>query len=195
MSETTNSVFSTRAALRRWLDAIVLCAAPLLLGHAAVQAQPVFDGATLSEAALVDALAPPEPPACPPDFACRQIRLAAVPPRPRRASVLITFETNSAELAPPARSALDTVARALKADRLAAQRFAIEGHADPRGSPEWNDALSTARARAVRDYLVRTHGVAPDRLDPLGKGSSELLNRANPLAPENRRVTFATRLD
>lgn len=174
--------------------AALVCAASVWLGHAA-WAQPVFNSDTLSEAKLVDALALPARQECPPDFTCRQINLSPVPSKPRRASLLITFETNSAELTSPARDALDTVAKALLSNRLATQRFVIEGHADPRGAAQWNHSLSEARAQAVRDYLVRTKGVAPERLDTLGKGAGELLNRSNPSAPENRRVTFVTLLD
>ena len=40
----------------------------------------------------------------------------------------------------------------------------------------------------MRAYLVQVHGIAGRRLVALGKGKSEPLNRANPYAPENRRV-------
>lgn len=42
-------------------------------------------------------------------------------------------------------------------------------------------------------YLVQRHGIAAQRLQPVGKGSAELLNLAVPSAAENRRVSIVTR--
>jgi flagellar motor protein MotB len=44
----------------------------------------------------------------------------------------------------------------------------------------------------VVEYLTQKDGIAPERLSSLGKGSSEPLNKRNPTAPENRRVTIVT---
>ena len=94
---------------------------------------------------------------------------------------------------PSAKAALDVVARALRSDKLAAANFRIEGHADPRGGEEHNVELSMRRAESVVAYLVREQGIPADRLQPVGKGASELLNQTNKLAPENRRVTIVVR--
>lgn len=64
----------------------------------------------------------------------------------------------------------------------------VAGHTDAFGSPAYNIDLSLKRAMAVRAYLMQTHGIAGKRIVALGKGKSEPLNRANPYAPENRRV-------
>jgi outer membrane protein OmpA-like peptidoglycan-associated protein len=115
---------------------------------------------------------------------------------PRRdISMMVTFVTNSAALTNRAQQLLDVVGRALKNDQLAALKFMVEGHADPRGNKQANLSLSRARAESVRKYLVATHGIPEDRLAAVGKGDSELLNTANPAAPENRRVTFVTRVE
>jgi peptidoglycan-associated lipoprotein len=45
----------------------------------------------------------------------------------------------------------------------------VEGHADDRGTSEYNLALSHRRADAVRDYVVSL-GVAADRITLVGKG-------------------------
>jgi peptidoglycan-associated lipoprotein len=45
----------------------------------------------------------------------------------------------------------------------------IEGHADNRGTNEYNLALGARRAQAVKDYLV-TLGNAPDRLSTISYG-------------------------
>lgn len=120
---------------------------------------------------------------------------AAKPAAPAKAAslqMLITFTTNSSTLTDTAQAALDKVAHALQSDRLAAYRFRVEGHADPRGSADANMKLSVDRAAAVVEYLTQKDGIAPERLTSIGKGSSEPLNRRNPTAPENRRVTIVT---
>ncbi|MEM5386196.1 OmpA family protein [Paraburkholderia phymatum] len=109
--------------------------------------------------------------------------------------MLITFTTNSSTLTDSAQAALDKVAHALQSEQLAAFRFRVEGHADPRGSADANMKLSEDRAAAVVDYLTHKDGIAPERLSSVGKGSTEPLNRRNPIAPENRRVTIITVTD
>jgi len=110
-----------------------------------------------------------------------------------RASILVTFVTDSAELTGRAKSALDVLAGAMKSERLAGVRFTIEGHADPRGGDEHNMKLSTARAEAVRQYLITHDGLPAERLDAVGKGATELMNTSNVTAPENRRVTIVSK--
>ena len=152
------------------------------------QSPGVLQGSDVTEAALVDALAPPpEPPRT------RGIKPGAAvpaPSKPAKAALLITFQTNSTTLTPEAKRELDVVGRALNTKRLVDYIFAIEGHADPRGSPEANLRLSQGRADAVRHYLVSVQNVREDRLKAIGKGDREPLDPANPAAPENRRITF-----
>ncbi len=81
----------------------------------------------------------------------------------------------------------------MQSDKLAGFSFSIEGHADPRGGVELNQKLSEARAQSVVEYLVTTFSILPERLVPVGKGSSEPLNADRPEAAENRRVTIVTK--
>jgi outer membrane protein OmpA-like peptidoglycan-associated protein len=121
---------------------------------------------------------------------------AATVAAPRRdVSLLVTFITNSAALTERAQQLLDVVGRALKSEQLAALKFTVEGHADPRGNPQSNLVLSQARAESVRKYLITTHGIEGARLAAVGKGDKELLNKVRPTAPENRRVTLVTRME
>ena len=53
--------------------------------------------------------------------------------------------------------------------RWATTRITIEGHADSRGTVEYNLALGARRAGAVRDYLVSL-GIVPDRLLAVSRG-------------------------
>lgn len=110
--------------------------------------------------------------------------------QPARASILVTFVTNSADLTGNAKKALDVLASAMKSEKLASVRFTIEGHADPRGSEDLNLKLSQARAESVRGYLMASHGLAAERVNAVGKGSSALMKPSEPAAPENRRVTI-----
>ncbi|MEF7614417.1 OmpA family protein [Aquincola sp. MAHUQ-54] len=178
------------------LSGLALAGATGLASAQATPAEPMLRSGDVTESALVDALAidAPEPPA---DAKTRGFRPAvrpagSKPAGPGKASLLITFPTNSAELTADTKAALDTVAKALQSDKLAGFGFRVEGHADPRGQADHNMTLSQARAQAVVDYLVNQRGVLPERLAPQGKGSTELADPQRPDAPENRRVTIVT---
>lgn len=68
----------------------------------------------------------------------------------------------------------------------------VEGFADPAGSQQYNVALSTRRAEAVRDYLMET-GISA-QLRVVGYGEDRLVvpdaERDDPGAEMNRRVVF-----
>jgi peptidoglycan-associated lipoprotein len=53
--------------------------------------------------------------------------------------------------------------------RWASTRVTIEGHADERGSAEYNLALGERRAASVRDYLASL-GIGADRISIVTKG-------------------------
>jgi outer membrane protein OmpA-like peptidoglycan-associated protein len=173
---------------------LTLAALPLALAHLASYAQGdvVLRGKDVNEASLIEALTPER------NFRTRSIRVspstdrAAPEKRAAAASMLITFETNSAELKPQAKKMLDTLGRAMTSDKLSNFSFAIEGHADPRGGEQANLDLSQKRAEAVVGYLTENHRIDASRLRPIGKGQSELFNRSQIDAPENRRVTVKT---
>lgn len=185
----------------RYLATLLLAACSLLLLPPAIAQDkaPVLKPSQVTEAVLIDALAIAPPDA--PDGTRRGVGVVQ-PQRARRsdgggggtgkASLLMTFAVDSAELTPDTRGVLDTVAKALQSDQLVGFSFRIEGHADPRGGDAWNLRLSEQRARAVIDYLVQRHEILPERLTPVGKGSSELLDKRNRISPLNRRVTIVT---
>ena len=114
------------------------------------------------------------------------------PASPPSLSIMITFKTNSSDLAPEAKKSLDIVGQALNSEKLGALKFDIEGHADPRGNHDYNLKLSQARAEAVRHYLSDKLEVKSERLSAIGKGDQEPFVRDNPADPRNRRVTFKT---
>lgn len=110
-------------------------------------------------------------------------------PRPS-ISMELQFDFNSAKIAQTEEERLNIVAEALRADQLSQKRFEIIGHTDAKGSEQYNQKLSENRAEAVVKYLV-DQGVAKNRLKIVGKGESELKNKADPEAAENRRVEIA----
>ncbi len=102
-------------------------------------------------------------------------------------TLLIQFDFDSAKVGSKSQQALANLSQALQSADLVNSKFAVEGHTDAKGSADYNQKLSEARAQAVREFLT-AQGVAPQRLLAAGKGATELANSAAPLAPANRRV-------
>lgn len=71
-------------------------------------------------------------------------------------------------------------------------RVQLEGHADERGTEEYNLALGQARARAVKDVLASA-GVNASRIDIISYGENVPLNSGHDEAAyaQNRRVHFS----
>ena len=79
----------------------------------------------------------------------------------------VFFETDSSELTPQARATLDKQAQWLQMYNRYA--FTVEGHADERGTREYNIALSARRGQTVRDYLA-SRGIEPNRMRTIAYG-------------------------
>ena len=79
----------------------------------------------------------------------------------------VFFETDSTDLTSTATTTLDKQAGWLQ--RYPRYTFTVEGHADERGTREYNIALGARRAQNVRDYLV-AHGVAAARIQTISYG-------------------------
>ena len=117
------------------------------------------------------AAAPPPPPPPPP----------ARPPAPVQQSIVpgslqdfqvnvgdrVFFEYDRADLDDRARSVLQKQAAWLQ--RFGAVILIVEGHADERGTREYNLALSARRAQSVKDYLASL-GVSGARLETISYG-------------------------
>ncbi|WP_426060869.1 OmpA family protein [Hymenobacter sp. B1770] len=101
----------------------------------------------------------------------------------------VRFRTNSTIIERSSYPALNKMVRVLKDSTDYSLR--VTGHADSRGTDEYNQGLSERRAEAVRQYFT-SRGVDANRIITEGKGESE------PAAPNtspanmsrNRRVEF-----
>lgn len=83
-----------------------------------------------------------------------------------RSMTVFYFEYDSSDLKQEAMRALDIHARDLQSSGA---RVVLEGHADERGTREYNMALGERRAKAVQRYLV-LQGVSPAQLEVVSYG-------------------------
>ena len=99
----------------------------------------------------------------------------------------VFFATNKSTLTTASRDTLRKQAAWMRAKGKALS-FSIEGHADERGTREYNLALGERRANAVKDYLM-TYGISGNRLSVISYGKERPVNSgSNPLAwSQNRR--------
>ncbi|MFZ1883694.1 MAG: peptidoglycan-associated lipoprotein Pal [Rhodoplanes sp.] len=99
----------------------------------------------------------------------------------------VFFESDSTELSSQARATLDKQAQWLQHYNRYA--FTIEGHADERGTREYNIALGAKRAQVTRDYLA-TRGVDPSRIRTISYGKERPVAVCNDIScwSQNRRA-------
>jgi OOP family OmpA-OmpF porin len=99
----------------------------------------------------------------------------------------VNFELDEAILTSESFTVLEEVAASLVANSEVVVE--VSGHTDSTGDAERNQALSLARAEAVRDFLV-SRGVAPGRLVARGYGSDQPVasNATEDGRAANRRV-------
>ena len=100
----------------------------------------------------------------------------------------VFFESDSSELTPQARATLDKQAQWLTNYSQYGQ-FTIEGHADERGTREYNIALGARRAQAARDYLV-SRGIQGQRMRTISYGKERPVAVCNDIScwSQNRRA-------
>ena len=98
----------------------------------------------------------------------------------------IFFATNKSSLTTAARETLRKQSTFLRKNKKL--NVTIEGHADERGTREYNLALGERRANAARDYLM-TYGISGSRISVISYGKEKPVNPAStPLAwSQNRR--------
>lgn len=104
------------------------------------------------------------------------------------------FEFDTALLSPEVRRSLDLTAQWLR--QSANRRVVIEGHADERGTNEYNLALGERRAQAVKRYLAAS-GIDERRLRVVSYGEERPFcrEREERCWRENRRGHFVADAD
>ena len=102
---------------------------------------------------------------------------------------VIHFEYDKADIKPEDQPILDRKAAIMRANP--AVRVRISGHADERGSDEYNQVLGQRRANAAKDYLV-ARGIDASRIDITSYGEERPVDRSGTEAAfaQNRRDEF-----
>ena len=99
----------------------------------------------------------------------------------------VFFETDSSELTPQSRATLDKQAQWLTTYNR--YSFTIEGHADERGTREYNIALGARRAQSVRTFLA-SRGIDASRMRTISYGKERPVAVCNDIScwSQNRRA-------
>jgi peptidoglycan-associated lipoprotein len=100
---------------------------------------------------------------------------------------LVYFTSDSTELSPESQQTLVNQARWLQ--QYAQYTITIEGHADERGTREYNIALGAKRATAVRNFLAQ-HGINAQRVRTISYGKERPVAVCNDIScwSQNRRA-------
>jgi peptidoglycan-associated lipoprotein len=99
----------------------------------------------------------------------------------------VFFESDSSELTPQSVATLEKQAQWLQ--NYSQYTFTVEGHADERGTREYNIALGARRAQTVRDYLI-SRGIQAQRMRTISYGKERPVAVCNDIScwSQNRRV-------
>ena len=101
----------------------------------------------------------------------------------------VFYDFDRSDLRPEARTTVEALA--VWMNTYPAATIAVEGHADERGTREYNLALAERRANSVRDYLVAL-GIGTNRLSTIsyGKERPAVLGSNEESWAQNRRGVF-----
>jgi peptidoglycan-associated lipoprotein len=102
---------------------------------------------------------------------------------------LIFFDYDRSEIRADSRAVLDRKTRIMRDEPTV--RIRIEGHADDRGSTEYNLALGSRRAEAVRSYITAA-GISASRVEIVSFGEDRPLERARSESAWSRNRRAAT---
>jgi peptidoglycan-associated lipoprotein len=99
----------------------------------------------------------------------------------------VFFISDSSELSPESIATLEKQAQWLQT--YSQYTFTVEGHADERGTREYNIALGARRAQTVRDYLA-SRGIQAQRMRTISYGKERPVAVCNDIScwSQNRRV-------
>lgn len=99
---------------------------------------------------------------------------------------IVYFDFDKSDLSPAAQSILDSAIGTL---RSGSQHIRLEGHADERGTREYNLALGERRANSVAKYL-EVNGIPSSRIETISYGKEKPADTGHTEAAwsQNRRV-------
>lgn len=102
---------------------------------------------------------------------------------------MVHFDYDRSEIRADSRAILDRKTRILRDEPT--MQIRIEGHADDRGSTEYNLALGSRRAQAVKAYITAA-GIQASRIAIVSYGEGRPLDRSRTEAAwsQNRRAEF-----
>ena len=88
----------------------------------------------------------------------------------------VGFDFNVSDLRADARSALDTMAKCMQKNTT--WKLTVAGHADERGTPEFNLSLGESRAKSIRKYITAL-GVDQKRIKIVSYGEEKPINNSS----------------
>jgi peptidoglycan-associated lipoprotein len=97
------------------------------------------------------------------------------------------FSFDSSALSERASDGLDELAECFTTGAAAGKRLRLVGHADPRGTYEYNLALGERRAARVADFL-KSQGVASNRIETSSRGEMDATGTEETSWAQDRRV-------
>ncbi len=99
----------------------------------------------------------------------------------------VFFDSDQTDLSPQAVATLDKQIQWLQT--YPRYQFTIEGHADERGTREYNIALGARRAQSVKSYMT-AHGIDPSRMRTISYGKERPVAVCNDIScwSQNRRA-------
>lgn len=106
----------------------------------------------------------------------------------------ILFENNKAEINPQSKEVLDKIILVLSSNKQL--KIEVGAHTDSKGDADANLKLSDARAKTVKEYMVK-NGIETGRIIAKGYGEGKLINKCHDNVPcneaehaQNRRIEF-----
>ena len=104
----------------------------------------------------------------------------------------ILFDDDVAVVRPESYRVLGRLADTLSHPSMLGYKFLIVGHVPASGRRDHNLILSQRRADVIRDVLVNTFKLSSKRLQSIGLGEEQLLDRGRPTAPVNAQTHVMT---
>jgi OmpA-OmpF porin, OOP family len=107
-------------------------------------------------------------------------------------TVSIDFDSDTPVVRPSSYETVGRIADAMVQANLLPYGFLVVGHTSSDGRREANAMLSQRRADAIRDSLVNTFKISSKRIQSLGLGEEQFVDRTHPTSPANLQIQIVT---